>query len=312
MIITFTPNPSVDRTITVNRLMFNEILRGNNARVDWGGKGFNVSRGLMMLGQPSLALGWVGGGAGKMLEDGLNKLRIKTDFVWVDEETRTNTVVQEEASEWYMRVNEPGPHIPLAAIDEMILKTNSYANPGDIWVTSGSLPQGVPDEFYADLIRMLKAKGVRVFFESIAEPFKLGLRERPWLVSPDVTEAEHLLGYSIQNFDAAKRAAMSFMQQGAEYVALAIETGGVLLASQSLMVMASPVKVPVRNVTGAGDALMAGLVDGFVTYQPLVEIARQASAFRATWVSHRDYTTIRREDYLELLPKVEVRAIPLL
>lgn len=311
MVITLTPNPSIDRTLVVSRLKFNEILRSEPAHLEWSGKGLNVSRGLVTLGQPSLALGWVGGGAGKMLEDGLTKLGIKTDFVWVDEETRTNTVVQEESNDWFMLVNEPGPHISPGAIDEMIAKASKYANPGDIWVTAGSLPPGVPEDFFANLIRMLKTKGVQVVFDATGAPLKLGVKELPWMIYPEASEAERLVGFEIRNFDMAKRAAMNFLQQGVEYVALMLENRGLLLSSKSLMVMASPLKVPVVRVTGARSALCAGLVDGFVRGLDLVEIARRASAFRASYVSNKDYDAIRKEDFLELMPKVEIRAIPL-
>ena len=312
MIITLTPNPSVDRTLVVQRLKFNEILRAEPALLDWGGKGLLVSRGLVALGQPSLALGWVGGGTGKTLEDGLNKLGIKTDFVWVDGETRTNTVIQEESNDWYMLVNETGPNIPTSGIDEMVAKASRYANPGDIWVTAGSLPPGVPEDFFASLIRMLKAKGVHVVFDATGPSFKLGVKEVPWMLYPEVFEAERLVGFEIRNFDMAKRAAMNFLQQGIEYVALMLENRGSLLSSRSQMVMVSPLKVPVMRVTGARSAFCAGLVDGFARGLDLVEIARRASAFRATYVSHLDYDNIQQEDFMELLPKVEIRSIPML
>jgi len=311
MIITLTPNPSVDRTLVVHRLKFNEILRTDPALLDWGGKGFNVSRGLITLGQPNLALGWVGGGTGKTLEDGLNKLGIQTDFVWVDGETRTNTVIQEESNDWYMLVNETGPKVSPDAIEEMLNKASRYANPGDIWITAGSLPPGVPEDFFANLIRMLKAKGVRVVLDATAAPFKLGVKEVPWMIYPEVTEAERLVGFEIKNFDMAKRAAMNFLQQGIEYVALMLENRSMLLSSRSLMVMASPLKVPVVRVTGARGAMCAGLVDGFVRELPLVEIARRASAFRASYVSNKDYTAINLKDFQELIPKVEIRSIPM-
>ena len=312
MIITLTPNPSVDRTLVVQRLKFNEILRAEPALLDWGGKGLLVSRGLVALGQPSLALGWVGGGTGKTLEDGLNKFGIKTDFVWVDGETRTNTVIQEESNDWYMLVNETGPNIPTSGIDEMVAKASRYANPGDIWVTAGSLPPGVPEDFFASLIRMLKAKGVHVVFDATGPSFKLGVKEVPWMLYPEVFEAERLVGFEIRNFDMAKRAAMNFLQQGIEYVALMLENRGSLLSSRSQMVMVSPLKVPVMRVTGARSAFCAGLVDGFARGLDLVEIARRASAFRATYVSHLDYDNIQQEDFMELLPKVEIRSIPML
>jgi 1-phosphofructokinase family hexose kinase len=312
MIITLTPNPSVDRTLVVGRLKFNEKLRADPAQLDWGGKGFNTSRGLSVLGQPSLAIGWVGGGAGKMLEDGLNKLGIKTDFVWVEGETRTNTVVQESANDWYMLVNEPGPQVPASAIDEMIEKASKYANPGDIWVVGGSIPPGVPQDFYANLIRMLKAKGVQIVFDATAVPFNLGIKEVPWLLYPEVTEAARLVGFEIGTFDMAKRAAMHFLQQGIEVVAIMLENGGVLLSSKSLMVMASPIKVPILRVTGARGALCAGIVDGFVRQLPLVEITRRAAAFRAAYICNKDYSTIRQEDFLGLIPRVEIDSIPML
>lgn len=295
----------------MHRLKFNEILRTDPALLDWGGKGFNVSRGLITLGQPNLALGWVGGGTGKTLEDGLNKLGIQTDFVWVDGETRTNTVIQEESNDWYMLVNETGPKVSPDAIEEMLNKASRYANPGDIWITAGSLPPGVPEDFFANLIRMLKAKGVRVVLDATAAPFKLGVKEVPWMIYPEVTEAERLVGFEIKNFDMAKRAAMNFLQQGIEYVALMLENRSMLLSSRSLMVMASPLKVPVVRVTGARGAMCAGLVDGFVRELPLVEIARRASAFRASYVSNKDYTAINLKDFQELIPKVEIRSIPM-
>ncbi len=249
MIITLTPNPSVDRILVVNRLRFNEKLRANPAQLNWEGKGLNASQGLNLLGQPSLALGWVGGGAGKTLEDGLNSIGIKTDFVWVDGETRTNTVVQEEANDWYMLVNEIGPHIPPGAIEEMIGKTDRYAHSEDLWIVAGSLPPGVPEDFFANIIRMLKAKGVRVLFDATAEGLTLGVNEVPWLLYPEVTEAERLVGFEIRNFDMAKRAAMRFLQQGIEFVALMLESRGFLLSSRSLMVTVPPLKVPVVRVT---------------------------------------------------------------
>jgi len=194
----------------------------------------------------------------------------------------------------------------------MMEKAKTYANPADIWVVSGSIPPGVPEDFYANLIRILKAKGVHVVFDATAAPLNLGVKEVPWLLYPEVTEAERLVGYEIRNFDMAKRAAMSFLQQGIEYVALMLENGGVLLSSKSLMVMASPIKVPVLRVTGARGALCAGLVDGFVRGLDLVEIARRAAAFRATYISNKDYSTIQRDHILEFIPKVEIRSIPML
>ncbi|MFZ3150942.1 MAG: 1-phosphofructokinase family hexose kinase [Anaerolineaceae bacterium] len=309
MIISLTANPTVDRTLHVPQLRFNEILRTHNVRVDWGGKGFNVSRALRILGQDTLALAWVGGGAGKMVEDGLNKLGIQTDFVWVKEETRTNTVAQEEDGEWYIRLNEPGPHIPPEAVQELLDKALSYANQDDIWVVSGSLPQGVADDFYAQLIHLLKEKGVRVFFDANDTALKLGLAEAPYLVNPDISETEGYVGFPIKNYEDAKRAALPFLRLGIQYVGLSIGGLGLLLASQHEMILATPPKVAVKNVTGAGDSLMAGMVYGFFQGLPLAEVTRWGAAFAAVALSSEALSQISQADVLAMLPRVDVRTV---
>ena len=309
MIITLTPNPSVDRTLRIAKLRFNENLRTHDMRVDWGGKGFNVSRALRILDQDTLALAWVGGGTGKMLEDGLQDLGIRTDFVWVQEDTRTNTLAQEDAGEWYIRLIEPGPHIPEDAIQALLEKADAYANANGIWVASGSLPQDVPEDFYARLIRLLKAKGVRMFFDTNDEPLKIGLNEAPFLVKPDLAEVASVTGINVTNYEEAKRAALPFLRMGVQHVAISIGSLGVLLASQNVILLATPPKMATRNVTGASDAVMAGLAYGFSRDMSLNETARWAAAFGAVVISKELLASVSLEELREMLPRVEVRTV---
>ena len=309
MIITLTPNPSVDRTLHVPQLRFNEVLRAHDVRVDWGGKGFNVSRALRILNEETLALAWVGGGTGRMMQHGLNQLGIKTDFVWVEEETRINTVAQEDSGEWYIRLNEPGPHIPEDAIQSLLAKAEAYASKKDIWVAAGSLPQDVPADFYTQLIHLLKNKGVRVFFDANGEALRAGLSDPPFLVNPDITETENYVGFSIHNYEDAKHAVLPFLRLGVEYVALSIDGLGLLLASQQEMMLATPPKVSIRNVTGAGDALMAGMAYGFARGMDLREIARLGAAFSAVAVATASLASVKNSDVEAMLPRVEVRTV---
>ena len=108
MIYTVTLNPAVDRELRVPAIEFDTVLRASAWRVDFGGKGFNVSRMLCALGAESVALGFAGGRAGELLRDGLHALGIATDFVWVPGETRTNVSIVSEAPPRYVKVNEPG------------------------------------------------------------------------------------------------------------------------------------------------------------------------------------------------------------
>ncbi len=97
-IFTVTLNPGLDRTLTVPEIRFSEVLRAADLRLDWGGKGFNVSRALQALGVESVAMGFVGGATGEMLAQGLKGLGIETDFVPIDGELPAPVIAEAEAT----------------------------------------------------------------------------------------------------------------------------------------------------------------------------------------------------------------------
>ena len=144
MIYTVTLNPAVDKELVVPAIEFDAVLRSQQINIDFGGKGFNVSRQLQSLGVASVALGFAGGSGGEQLRHGLASLGIDTDFVWVAGETRSNISIVTEPTSHYVKVNEPGPLISeneLVALREKVAK---QAKPGDWWVLAGSLPPGGP------------------------------------------------------------------------------------------------------------------------------------------------------------------------
>ena len=155
MIVTLTPNPVLDRTLTVPHIEFDGMLRATSTRLDWGGKGFNVSRALKALGTDSIAMAFAGGGTGQMLEQGLHSLGIATDFVASAGETRTNVIIVDQATGRHIKVNEAGPSISPQEHDELLRRIDQRVQPGDLWVLAGSLPPGLPVNFYAEMIDLL-------------------------------------------------------------------------------------------------------------------------------------------------------------
>lgn len=304
MIYTLTPNPSVDRSLTIEEIRFNTVLRSDKVRLDWGGKGFNVSRALRIMGIESVAMGWVGGGTGKMLADGLQKLGIQTDFVWVDQDTRTNTMIIEQAGDWHIKINEPGPPISSEDIEQMYLKVEGQAKKGDLWVLSGSLPPDVPEDFYARLISLFHARGVRVYLDGSGVPLLLGCQAAPYMVKPNLTEASNLVGFSIDNQEDAKRAALFFLRMGIEYFALTMGASGLLLATQQEMVIASPPKVQIKNTTGSGDALLAGVIYAQSHGMSLLDTARWGVAAGTASVENEGVSEFEIERVLAILKDV--------
>ncbi len=309
MIFTLTPNPSIDRTITVPEIGFNNVLRVQKVRLDWGGKGFNVSRSLKEFGIDSIAIAWVGGGSGKMLADGLQSLGIQTDFVWVEQDTRTNTLIIENQSDWRIKTNEPGPHITQDDIDQMFLKVQTYAKKGDIWLLSGSLPPDVPENIYAELIKFLKSRGALAYLTANGDPLRFGCEAVPTLVKPDASEAAKIVGFTIADLEDAKRAALPFLRMGISYFALSLDVKDLLLASQELMVYATAPKVNIQNSAGAGDALLAGLLFAQLHEKNLVEVARWAVATAAASLETEGVSEFNIDRIQALLPEVDSKII---
>jgi 1-phosphofructokinase len=302
----------VDRSINVSQIRFNAVLRSRKIRLDWAGKGFNVSRSLQQFGIESIVLAWVGGGSGKMLADGLQHLGIQTDFVWVDEDTRTNTLIIEDQGDWHVKVNEPGPSITPDAIDQMMLKVEGYAKKGDIWILSGSLPPDVPENFYANLIRLLKSHGASVYLDAGGVALRLGCQEVPYLVKPNAIEASKIVGFSIDDQEDAKRATLPFLRMGIGYFALTLGTSDLLIASQREMVFATAPKVGVRNATGAGDSLLAGMIYAQTKGMDLIEVARWALATGAASIESEGVSEFDINRVQDLLPAVDSKIINVL
>ena len=273
-IYTVTLNPGLDRTLAVPDLHENAVLRATSSRLDWGGKGFNVSRALQALGMDTVALGVVGGFTGQMLTKGLADMGIATDFVQVAGETRTNTVIEEAHSGRYIKVNEAGPTVERAALDRLCDRVVTHLTPNSYWAVCGSLPPGVPADFYAELITLIQGGGGIVALDTSGEALRQGVHAAPFLVKPNAEEATELTGIPIHDDATARRVAEYFMDQGATLVALSLAADGLLLAARERSMHIRPPQVTIQTLVGVGDALLAGILYALHHRLPLPDVAR--------------------------------------
>ena len=309
MIVTLTPNPVLDRTLTVPRIEFDDVLRATSTRLDWGGKGFNVSRALKALGTESVAMAFAGGGTGQMLEQGLHALGIATDFASVAGETRTNVVVVDQATGRHIKVNEAGPSISPQEHDELLQRIRQRVQPGDLWVLAGSLPPGLPVSFYAEVIELLQGCGVRAILDTSGESLRLGCAAQPALVKPNVTEAQEITGQRIDSPHDALIASGHFLSKGIEMVALSMGAKGLVLATADEAVWAKPPAVPVSNPTGAGDSLLAGVVWAWEQGLPLADVARWGVATGTASAMREGVSVGSRGEVEAIWAKIEVVAL---
>jgi 1-phosphofructokinase family hexose kinase len=261
VIYTVTLNPAIDRELTVAAFDFNAVLRASKTQMDWGGKGFNVSRLLMSLGMPSTAIGFVGGQTGRMLQEGLHALGIGTDFVWVPGETRTNVSIVTPAGGQYLKVNEAGQKVAPEKQQELLERVETLAVPGDWWVLAGSLPPGVPNSFYAQIVALLNQRGALSLLDTTGEALRLGCQARPVIIKPNAEETHTLTGLPVNTSAEIAQAATHLRAWGAQNVVLSLGKAGALLqTAENENWLAHSPAIQEQNPIGAGDSMVGGLI----------------------------------------------------
>jgi 1-phosphofructokinase family hexose kinase len=201
MIYTLTLNPAVDMELQIGRFEFDSVVRAHETRKDCGGKGFNVSRMLNNLETKSVVMGFLGGKSGEQLEDTLNSLGIDTRFTKIAGDTRTNVSIVSESDGKHIKVNEPGPTVTEAEIENLLQQVKENLAPNDWWVLGGSLPPGVDVNIYAQLVEMIETAGAHAILDSSGDALKEGCKAGPTLIKPNLEEALQLVGLTNETAD---------------------------------------------------------------------------------------------------------------
>jgi len=313
MIYTLTLNPAIDRELTVDKVEYDKVLTAVEARVDLGGKGFNVSRMLMSLGTPSVAVGFVGGNTGRRLESGLRALGIDSDFVWVDIETRTNISIVTKLHDHYIKVNEKGPLVNGDKQAELLEKIESIAQAGDWWILAGSLPPGIDESFYARIIRVLTDRQATTILDTIGEALRLGCQERPFLIKPNGEETQALTNLPVDTPEQIATAAAELRKMGAQNVVISLGKSGALLQTAEATWMVYPPAIKEKNPIGAGDSMVGGLVWALAQDMPLEEALSWgvASGAAAASLGGTDVGSLAQITELRSQVRIEALKVPM-
>ena len=183
VIVTVTMNPAIDKTVEVEEFVCRGLNRIRKVEYDAGGKGINVSKTIHELGGYSVATGFLGGNNGQIIANVLKKKGITCDFVWVSGETRTNTkVVEDDGS--LTELNEPGALIRDEDIDRLKKKLLEYADEDTIFIFAGSIPKGVTQDIYREMICLVKEQGASVLLDADGEVFCRSMEAMPDIIKP--------------------------------------------------------------------------------------------------------------------------------
>ena len=309
MIYTVTLNPALDRELAVHAIAFDAVLRASALRVDYGGKGFNVSRALKAMGTESVAVGFVGGPTGQRIADGLAGLGIATDFVEISGETRTNVSIVSETEAHHIKVNEAGPTITAAETEALLDKVRALATDDDWWVLSGSLPPGMEPSIYAELVEIVQRAGARAVLDTSGAPLRHACEVRPYLAKPNAFEASELTGQPVSTTEEVAAVARTIHAMGVPNVMISLGKDGALLHDGTQTCVATPPAIAEANPIGAGDSSVAGLVWGLSQGLAWPDVLRWSMACGAAAASLPGTAVGSRELVGQMTQRVRVEVI---
>lgn len=308
-VLCLTMNPSVDLATDTPRVRPTHKLRCGDAVHDAGGGGINVARVMKRLGGNCESLCPAGGPAGHWLEVRMAQDGLSNTTVPIQQETRMSFCVHETDTGEEFRFVMPGPLLSESEWRACLKHLDQLSGFPDYVVASGSLPPGVPSDFYARLARLCRERGAKLVLDTSGPPLAAALAEGVYLWKPNLKELGELTGQSLMTPGEWQAAALQCVNEGkAEVVALTMGHLGALLVTRDGLWSAPPLKIKVASAVGAGDSFVGGMVWGLQRGMPLPEAFGWGVAAGSAALMSVTTGLSRLEDALELHPQVVLSA----
>jgi 1-phosphofructokinase family hexose kinase len=279
-------NPAMDRVSTWPPLRMGQVNRASTVSVVPGGKGFNVARAVIRLGQPATSYGFLGGQIGEALREKILADGVIDRHTTIAAGTRVCFIVVEPESERSTVLNEPGPAVTVAETERFLDDIRADCAPGDLLVLSGSLPDSVAPEVAGEIVDIGRAAGARVLVDIHSEAMRAAVARKPWMLKCNRRELLELLGSAdhdgaearglqargaradsvepdaVLSLPALAQRMQALREVGIEVVVVTLGADGALVADGDGVVHADVPAIREVNPTGSGDLLLAGLAVG--------------------------------------------------
>jgi 1-phosphofructokinase len=274
MIYTVTLNPSLDYIVELDQVMLGELNRTKKESTFPGGKGINVSQVLKRLDVDSKALGFVGGFTGDYIERLLTSLKIDTDFVRVNEDTRINVKLK---SEQETELNAKGPKITKEDFEALKQKIRELTSE-DTLVLAGSIPSSMPESTYEELVKICSENETKFVVDAEGELLKKVIPFKPFLIKPNHHELGELFNTTITSCDEVIPYGRELVNKGAQNVIVSLADKGAVFINKDTVFIAAGLKGEVKSSVGAGDSMVAGFIAAFEKTKCMEEAFRLSIA----------------------------------
>ncbi|MDO8877742.1 MAG: 1-phosphofructokinase family hexose kinase [Pseudolabrys sp.] len=309
-IVTLTINPAVDIFVNVDHVEPTAKLRCSSPKRDPGGGGINVARVAHRLGSNVAAIYPVGGAIGKLLQRLVEREGIDSIVTPSHVETRENFTAYETDSGNQFRFVLPGSALHRAEWEACLERLVSLRDRPKFVVASGSIPPGVPDDFFAQVVKAAKKMGAQTVVDTSGASLAAVLDEGVTLFKPNLNELSQLTGAKLESDAACVAACRKLIVSGrAEAVALTLGDKGALLVTVKRVWKAQPLDIEVASAVGAGDSFLGGMVSALAAGLPIEEAFRTGIAAATAAVMSPGTELCSEEDVKRLLPRVEIREV---
>ncbi len=312
MIITVTPNPTIDKIYWLERLCLDDgempVMRATRSYLTAGGKGINVSIFLARMGIENIAMGFIAGETGHAVERRVRDEGITTSFIWVEGETRTNVTLLERGHEQRpIQITEQGPTVLPEALRRFFAQYKRALSRARYVFLGGSLPPGVPAQFYQELTHIAHQRRVPVIVNAAGEALARAISAHPWLVKPDTRQQTP----SLKTPEEILAVGREWIAGGIEAVLVSHHITHDLLITREGAWDLEARDVQFQNLLGAEDALIAGVLSATVQRASLLEAARFGMAAATACAESEELVVTDRAAIERVLPKIHIKPITL-
>lgn len=312
-IVTVTMNPALDKSTSTHHVTPEDKLRCHALRLDPGGGGLNVARAVHKLGGDAFPLYVAGGMNGQVLQRLLQAEQLPEYLIPIANETRESFTVVEETTTRQFRFNLPGPELSNKEW-QLVIDTLALLEPKPEYVVaSGSLPPGVPDDFYVRLAERVADWSPRLIVDTSGRPLQtlVDACSQVYMIKPNMGELAALVGRELEDDDDILAAGREMLAHCAiEVLVVSLGAGGVLVITGQQAAFVRAPTVPIRSKIGAGDSAVAGITLGLVRGLPLIDAVRFGVAAGAAAVMANGTGLCRREDAERLFAQMQREALP--
>ena len=308
MILVINLNASVDKRYKMKDLIKGEVMRASEVDNTPGGKGIHVANVATILGEDCIATGYLGGKSGEFISEKLQDYGIKQDFVQVTGETRSCLAIITESGA-QTEILEPGPTVTPEEQEAFLAKYQELLSKASVVAASGSMPKGLPGDFYGQLISLAHKAGKPFLLDTSGEALIQGIKAQPYFVKPNNDEIKVLVGAELRSDEDIVHVLKKFMEDGIKLPVISLGAQGSMAGYNQHVYKITVPKIQCKNPVGSGDSFVAGIAVGIERGMAIEDVLSLGAACGTANAMEDESGFVRKEVVEELFPQIKIQQI---